>query len=210
MGDDMGREDDRRARCRAVADQPFEPALVDRVEPGERLVEDDEPRIVDDGAQQLDDLRHALGQALDRLVHIVAEPVGAQHLLAPSAPLGEGQAAQRAHEGNRLLGLHRRVEAAFLGKIADLARRIERPVAAEQPAAAGIGLDDSEQHPQGGRLARAVRAEDAVNRPLRNGEIDAVHGALAAERLDQPLGFDRKPTHFPAFSLFGGGGSEGA
>ena len=67
MGDDMGREDDRRAVLGLGADQFFELRLVDRVEAGERLVEDDQPRAVDDGAEQLDGLRHAFGQGADRL-----------------------------------------------------------------------------------------------------------------------------------------------
>ena len=57
------------------ADQLLEPALVDRVEAGEGLVEHDQPRPVDDGAEQLDGLRHALGQAPDRLVRQIAEAV---------------------------------------------------------------------------------------------------------------------------------------
>src|SRR5215203_3249303 len=46
MGDDMRREDDRRAFAGLGADQLLEPRLVDGVEAGERLVEDDQPRIV--------------------------------------------------------------------------------------------------------------------------------------------------------------------
>ena len=44
MGDDMGRENDGDARRRLVADQLLELFLVDRVEPGEGLVEHDQPR----------------------------------------------------------------------------------------------------------------------------------------------------------------------
>jgi hypothetical protein len=60
MGDDVGREDDRRSARRLLADQMLEAALVDRVEAGEWLVEDDQPGAVHDGAEQLDRLRHAL------------------------------------------------------------------------------------------------------------------------------------------------------
>ena len=102
MVDDVGREDHRRAGRRLVADQMLEPALVDRVEAGEGLVEHDQLRLVDDRAEQLDGLRHALGQALDRLVDIVAEAVLAEQDLGALAPDLERQAAQRAHEGDRL------------------------------------------------------------------------------------------------------------
>ena len=54
------------AGARLAADQLLELRLVDRVEPGEGLVEDEKARLVDDGAEQLDELRHALGQGADR------------------------------------------------------------------------------------------------------------------------------------------------
>src|SRR3546814_12592700 len=52
MGDDMGRKDDGRALRRFLADQMLQTSLVDRVEAGERLVEDDQLRAVDDRAEQ--------------------------------------------------------------------------------------------------------------------------------------------------------------
>src|SRR3546814_4146225 len=58
-------------------------SLVDRVEAGERLVEDDQLRAVDDRAEQLDRLRHALGQALDRLIRIVAEAIVGEQAAGP-------------------------------------------------------------------------------------------------------------------------------
>ena len=51
-------------------------------------------------------------------------------------PSAQRQAAQRAHEGDRLARRHRRIEAALLGQIADLVRRLERAVVAEQAALA--------------------------------------------------------------------------
>src|SRR3954469_26049883 len=111
MVDDVSRENDRRAGSRFVADQALEPALVDRVESGKGLVEHDQFRAVNDRAEQLDGLRHALGEALDRLVDIIAEPVLAEQYLAALAPNVEREAAQSAHEGDRLPGRHRRVEA---------------------------------------------------------------------------------------------------
>ena len=120
---------------RLAADQLLEPALVDRVEAGEGLVEDDQPRLVDDRAEQLDGLRHALGQGADRLLRPVAKAVLVEQLVGAAAAFVERQAAQRAHEGDRFARVHRRIEAALLGQIADLARRLERPLVAEHAAA---------------------------------------------------------------------------
>ncbi len=62
MGDDVGREDDGGAGRGLVADEMLEPALVDRVEAGEGLVEHDQLRPVNDRAEQLDGLGHALAE----------------------------------------------------------------------------------------------------------------------------------------------------
>src|ERR1700689_5195495 len=59
-------------------------------------------------------------------------------------------------------------------------------------AAAGR-LDQAEQHPDGGGLARPVRAEEAVDGAVRDGEVDGVHRELAAaEALAQPAARDRR------------------
>ena len=169
----------------------LEPALVDRVEPGKGLVEHDQLRLVDDGAEQLDGLRHALGEALDRLVDIVAEAVLAQQYLGPLASRLQRQAAQRAHEGDRLARRHRRIEAALLGQIADLLGRLERPLMAEQAARAGVGLDDSEQHSKRGGFPRAIGPQYAVYAAFGNGDVDAAHRWLAVEGFEKTFGLNR-------------------
>ena len=57
----MGGEDHRRAPDGKIADHPFQRLLVDRIQAAERLVEDHQFRLMDDGADQLDLLGHALG-----------------------------------------------------------------------------------------------------------------------------------------------------
>ena len=104
-----------------AADQLLEPALVDRVEAGEGLVEDDQARLVDDRAEQLDGLRHALGQGADRLLRPFAKAMLGEQRIGAAAAFGQRQSAQRAHEGDRFARVHRRIEPALLGQIADLA-----------------------------------------------------------------------------------------
>ncbi len=147
--------------------------------------------LVDDGAEQLDGLRHALGQGADRLSRPFAEAVLGEQFVGAAAPFGERQAAQRAHEGDRLARGHRRVEAALLGQIADRVRRLDRAVVAEHAAAARRRVDDPEQHAQGGGLAGAVGAEQAVDRAGRDREADPVDRAGVAEILDQVDRLDR-------------------
>ena len=47
VGDNVGREDDRDAGARLAADHLFQPRLVDRIEAAERLVQNQETRLVD-------------------------------------------------------------------------------------------------------------------------------------------------------------------
>src|SRR6185369_13752519 len=98
------------------------------------------------------------------------------------------QAAERAHEGQRLGGRHGWVETALLGKVADLMGDLERTVMAKQAAMAGAWIDDAEHHPKAGGLARAVGAENAGNAAFGNGEGDPVDRPLAVEILDEVAG----------------------
>ena len=67
-------------RSRSREDQRLEPFLIDRVEPRERLVEHEQVGLVDDRAEQLDELRHALRQLADLGVDGMAEPGVLQQL----------------------------------------------------------------------------------------------------------------------------------
>src|SRR6266516_1257679 len=64
---------------------------------------------------------------------------------------------------------------------------------AEQADAAPCWVDQAEQHPDGGGLARSVRPEEAVHGCAGDGEAEIVHRDLAtAETLGQPAGGDRR------------------
>ena len=63
---------------------------------------------------------------------------------------------------------------------------------AEDPAHAFVRINDPQQHPQGGGLARAIRPQNAVDRALRHRDIDAVDRCHAIEPFDQPLRLDRQ------------------
>ena len=147
------------------ADQLLEPRLVDRVEAGEGLVEDDQPRLVNDRARAAG--RSAPCPWTSVRIGFFAQsprPCCFEQLVGAAAAFAQRQAAQRAHEGDRLARVHRRIEAALLGQIADLRRRIERALVAEHAARSARRVDDPEQHAQGRGLAGAVGAEQAVDR----------------------------------------------
>ena len=178
--------------ARLAPDQLFQSALIDRVEPSEWLVEYDQPRLVNDGAEQLDGLRHALREVADRLFRPIAKAVRLEQLFRPAPPFAKRQSAQRADEGDRITRMHRRIKAALLGQITDLGSGIERMLVAEDPPRSARRIDDPEQHPQAssscprhwGQAGRRLS-------PRMHGEADAVDRARLVEILDEVDRFDR-------------------
>ena len=68
--------------------------------------------------------------------------------------------------------------------------RIGERIDAENAHRAAAGLEQPGQALDRGRFASAVGTQEAVEASGRNGEIDAVHGAKAAEESREPLGLD--------------------
>jgi hypothetical protein len=69
--------------------------------------------------------------------------------------------------------------------------RVPHHVIALYYRAAAVGHQQGRQDSHGGRLARAVGAKDAKDRPARHRQIDAPKGLNRAERLGQTLDEDR-------------------
>ena len=70
----MGREEHRAPRAGEVDDHVLHDLAVDRIETAERLVEEDQLGVVEQGAGELDLLLHALGEVLDLVIGPVVEP----------------------------------------------------------------------------------------------------------------------------------------
>ncbi len=86
VGDHVGREDDGRAGCGARLDQPSSLPWLIGSSP-ERLVEHDQAGLVDEGAEQLDGLRHAFGKVADELFRPVGDAALGQQGLGPGGAL---------------------------------------------------------------------------------------------------------------------------
>ncbi len=136
MGDDVGRENDRRAARGLAPDQFLKLALIDRVEAGEGLIEHDQLRFMNDRPQELDGLGHALREIADRLLRPVAKAVAVEQLDRAAAALAKRKPAQCAHECDRVHRGHPRIQSALLGEVADLFRRIQWTLMTEQAARA--------------------------------------------------------------------------
>ena len=89
---------------------------VDRIESAERLVENHQRRLGDDGGDELHLLRHALGKRL----HLFVAPRRQVEPLKPGVDRrpGSAHAFQLGVEAQQLADLHLLVQAALLGQIA--------------------------------------------------------------------------------------------
>src|SRR5256712_13063851 len=161
---------------------------IDGIEPGERLVQHEELGLVQDGRDEL----HLLLHALRELVHAThaprfeAQPFEPERGARPCPP--PLQALHLGEEHDQVEHAHSAVQPPLLGQGAD-ARRVvpTRTRLAEQPHRSLVGRDDVHDHPDGGRLAGAVRAEQAVEAAARVGERQTVYGRVTVEALGVPV-----------------------
>ncbi len=147
-----------------------------QVERAERLVQQQHLRLVDDRAGQRDPLPLAAGELRGPAAAVAGQAHHGERLVDPLAPprprhpldaqpvldvLGHG------HVGEQRVILEHGVDVAVV-------RRAEGHVLAAQLDAPGVGPVEPGDQPQQGGLARAGRAEQREELPLRHGEVDAV------------------------------------
>ena len=156
----------------------------DRVDARGGLVEQEQRRLVDERAGELEAPLHAAGELagpaaarlpqLDQLEHLADAP--------PAAP--DEHPEQRRDEVDVLVRGEVGVERELLGHVADLLAG--RPAEAARVLAqhldfAVIGVEGAGDHPDRRRLAGARRADDAEDRAGRHREVDAEHAGAVAE-----------------------------
>ena len=128
-------------------------------------------------------LLHPLRQLLDPGVRLGAQAQLLQPRARPAPGFRPRQAAHLAEVGELVEHLHAAVEAALLGEVADrLAQVVVDDPAAEADLAA-VGERDAHDHPDRRRLPRAVGAEQAVDRPARDGKREPIDRDRAGEAL---------------------------
>ena len=181
-------EDDRAPLAPEVDDRVLERLGVHRVEAAERLVEDDEIGLVEEGADELNLLLHAARELLDARVAPVLVAAGEREAGEPlvDALLGvaRAHAFELGEEFQHASHLHLLVESALLGEIADaIARAPANARLSEDRDRASVGLDDVEDHADRRRLAGAVGAEQAVDGSAGNLEREILDCDVSRERL---------------------------
>ncbi|GFF06678.1 hypothetical protein SM139_1808 [Stenotrophomonas maltophilia] len=147
-----------------------------------------------DGAGQRQALLLATTEGAGQLRLPVQETVLLQQFVDPLPGLRTRQVLDGGEEFQVLA--HRKVfiQREALGHVADAPAQclgLLRHGQAEHLDLAGTRFQQAAQHADGGRLARPVRAQEAIDLATRHGQVDIVHGQQIAEAAGQALGMHR-------------------
>jgi hypothetical protein len=172
-----------------LADQRQHLLAPHRIQPGRRLVEEDERGIVHQRLAQLDALLHPGRVAADRAVALLEQPGVAQRVGGARARGGRRQPAQLRHVRQELGRAHLARQAVVLRHVADARAHAHagRGVLAEHQRPARGGAQEPHEDLDRGALAGAVLAEDAGDAVV-DAEAHVVERDDAGISLGQPLG----------------------
>ena len=154
------------------------------------LVEDEDPRVAQQGGGDAQALAHAQAEALDALLGHGRQAGDVEDLVdaAGGDAVGDGELGQVRPGGARA------VQALGVQEGADLAQgggQVLVGAAVDLDAALG-GLVQAHDQAHGGGLAGAVGAEEAGDGARLDGEGDAVDGGLGAVALGETGCFDHR------------------
>ncbi len=198
----VGREDERPTFVAELEERLAEEGDVDGIETGERLVHEQDRRVVEDRRDQLDLLLVALAE----LFGLALGQVGHAQAMEPGEGVAPGDVArhavERGEEHQLIEDDHPRIQPALLGQVAP--RRpwqLARVGAVPQDPAAVRGQDaDRDSHRR--RLAGPVRAEEAEDLAGRHLERQPVEGHDGPEGLVEVVDLE---THRPRIARLGPG-----
>ena len=190
LAQDVGRQQHRLAPIAGFAHAGPEDLLHQRVEPGGRLVEEQQVRPAGERGDEQDLLAVAVAVRPDLLVE---DELEALDELVPVG--GVDGAVQLAEEPEHLGARQRRPQVRLAGHVGQAL--VDEPgvapdVEVEDPRPAGRRVDQAEQEGDRGRLAGPVRAEVAEHLALLDLEVERVEHGRVAVPLRQPLGADRR------------------
>lgn len=183
LGEDVARQQHRAALLAFLLDDLLEGGLHERVEAGGRFVEHEQVHAGREGGDDGDLLPVALRIGAALLLRVEVEALDQVRAAAFVEP-----AAQAAEQVDHLAAGQVGPEVDVPGHVGEAAvecRRVAPGVAAEQADVPGVGPQEAEQDADGGRLARAVRAQEAVHLTGGDLQVEAVEGPRRAERLPQ-------------------------
>ncbi len=166
----MCRENDRLSLFLHLQHDILQEFGVHRIQTAERLIQDDQLRLMDDRHDELQLLLHSSGKLLD----LFGLPLRQVELFQPVINFPPcstaSQTLQFCQEQEELSDFHLGVKPPVLGKVSHFFLDSFVHFMFEDLDRAFIRNDDVHHHPDGRRFSRTVGSQEAVDRPLRNPE----------------------------------------
>lgn len=187
----VGAQQDRATGLPDVRDDFLEHALVDRIEPAKRLVQHDDVGFVEHRGYELQLLLHPLRKILDSVVDAVFKPKPLEPSIDPGSRRARRDALELGQERQHGSDFHGAVQPPLFWEVADPVEQVATDWLAKNAQLAGVGLEDSEQQPNGRRLAGSVGSQQAVGRAPWYSEVELVDGDEIAELLAYADQLDR-------------------
>ena len=159
------------------------------VEPGRRLVEEEDLRLAEQGAGERGPLAEPLGQAPGERAATVREPDDLEHLGDATLASGRRETLEPCEEGEVVLDRQSQVQPGVLRHHRDPAPDLDCMCGVEwhpgDLCSARRRREKRREHPHRGCLPGAVRAEEAEHLPPVDVECQAVDSDEVAEALRQ-------------------------
>jgi len=168
------------------------------VEPGRRLVEEDDRGLRDQRRRDVQPAPHASRIGLGGTVCGLRELEPLQQLVRAAGGLAPRQLREPPREAEVLTPREVGIDGRVLARETDPeahALRVVRHVVTEHLGPAAVRREDGREDADRRRLAGAVRAEQAEDAPGRNLEVDALEGLYLAEPLRQSFDLDGGARH---------------
>ena len=191
----MAGEEDRLATASECENDILHLAATDRIQSCRRLVEDDQIRIVDQRLGQADSTLHPFRKLAHRPCVGLAQADHLEQLSGSFAAFLFLKLEELSEKIECLLGIQKSVEVGLFGQVTDLrlGSHMTRRMAENLDMPLG-GVEEPEQHLNGGRLPGSVGSQETENLTSANLEIDIVHRARlrSSPEVIEDLG---QPTH---------------
>ncbi len=190
----MAREEHGFARPRRLGKDGAHRVHAGRVDARERLVEDDELRIVHQRRRQLHALLVAERQGLDTVTPPAGEAEARQPISGRAAGGGPAHPVQLSQVGELVGHAHRRVEPPLLRQVPEAAAACGVHGAPVPPHLAGVKGRDAEDGAHRRRLAGPVRPEKPEDLAGRDREAEVVEGNGGPETAGEVRKIEHGPT----------------
>src|SRR3954469_11004300 len=167
------------------------------VEVRQRLVHEEDLRLTHDGAAHGDTLALTAGERLRLAVQVLAQVEDLRGLLDLLADLRLVDAGDLEREAHVVGDRHVRVQRVVLehhGDVPVLGRQV-RDVAVTDADGAGVDVLQAREHPQGGGLSAARRADQDEELAVLDVDLERVDGGLGGTRVDPGRLVERDSGH---------------